>query len=134
MDQSILELLRSGGAYPTGACSAWPKERNALVQEEAARLRAERGLPPIGERIEYAEKVKPSLGQLAKNLAKTAGYAAVGGKVLREVRDERYAVCQACPHFIPNSKRCSECGCFMEAKTWINGPKNQLCPKDKWER
>lgn len=140
MHPSIKELLKSGGAYPTGACSAWPQERRAEIDAEVDRIRAKEGLPPLDRRksqmapVEHDTKVKRSLKEMAKGFAQTAGYAAAGGRVVKEVRDERYDTCQKCPHFIEDSKRCSECGCFMEMKTWINGPKNKLCPLDKWER
>jgi len=76
----------------------------------------------------------PSVGKMAKGFMKTAGQALANGKVTREVRDERYATCEACPMFNPESKRCRECGCFMQAKTWIAGDKKMLCPLDKWSR
>lgn len=46
-----------------------------------------------------------------------------------EKRDERYAICKACPHFIAMTRQCSECGCFMKAKTWL---RRAECPVGKW--
>lgn len=71
---------------------------------------------------------------MAKNLVQTTKQALFNGKVSAEIREERYNTCKACPFFIENSKRCSECGCFMEAKTWVGGDPNSLCPKQKWSR
>ena len=116
----IREELRSSGVYPTGPCSAWPKERHeALYAQHAPK---------------HAEKVKASPMKMAAGLVKTAGRAMRHGKVSEAIRDERYNTCKACPAFIEGSKRCSECGCFMEAKTWVGGDPKALCPLKKWER
>ena len=82
----------------------------------------------------HATKVTAGLGKMAKGLARNVGQAIVNGKVSEEIRNERYDTCKACPFFIEDSKRCSECGCFMEAKTWIGGDPDMLCPKQKWSR
>ena len=84
--------------------------------------------------LRHAQTVKPGLLEMGKNLMKTGAQAIANGKVSEEIRDERYETCKNCPFFIEDSKRCSECGCFMEAKTWIGGDPKQLCPKKKWER
>jgi hypothetical protein len=125
-----IEDLRSGGALPTGPCSAWPKERNiaGMALQAAKNKYAKRSEPA------HDTEVKTNIGQMAKGFIQTAKQAVVSGKVSREIRQERYETCKACPHFIEESKRCSECGCFMEAKTWVAGPPKMLCPKDKWSR
>jgi hypothetical protein len=79
-------------------------------------------------------KPDPSAGKMARGLLKTAGQALRHGKVSKEVRDERYDTCKACPSFNAKSKRCNDCGCFMEAKTWVGGDPNKLCPQKKWSR
>jgi len=79
-------------------------------------------------------KVKASAKKMAGGLLRTAGQALRHGKVSAEIREERYDTCKACPAFIKDSKRCSECGCFMEAKTWVGGDPDALCPKQKWSR
>ena len=79
-------------------------------------------------------KVKASMGQMAAGLLKTGAQAVRNGRVSSEIREQRYDTCKACPAFLENSKRCSECGCFMEAKTWIGGDPKKLCPLKKWER
>ncbi len=118
-----VEDLRSGGVLPTGPVSAWPKERNVA-----------------GPKMKGAKEHKPdpdikvSVAGLAKGLGKVALQGLRNGKVSQAVRDERYDVCKACPAFRKNDKRCSECGCFMEAKTYIAGDPDMLCPLKKWER
>jgi hypothetical protein len=42
---------------------------------------------------------------------------------------DRYAICEECPKFIPLSRQCKECGCFMNLKTKL---KNATCPIGKW--
>lgn len=83
---------------------------------------------------QHDTKVKASLGRMAGGVLRAAGQALTHGKVSEEIRNERYDTCKQCPHFIEESKRCSECGCFMEAKTWIGGDPKKLCPKKKWAR
>jgi hypothetical protein len=47
----------------------------------------------------------------------------------KDLANERYSICLECPLFNQTTKTCSECGCFMAAKT-----KLQLasCPVGKW--
>ncbi len=81
-----------------------------------------------------SERVGPSVGKMARGLIKTAGQAVIHGKVSEEIRNERYDTCKACPFFNPESKRCNDCGCFMEAKTWVGGDPDMLCPQKKWSK
>ena len=111
---NLREELKSAGTYPTGPVSAWPRGRM--------------------EELLKANKVKASPGQMVKGALKTAASAVRHGKVSAEIREERYDMCKSCPFFLEDSKRCSECGCFMEAKTWVGGDPKSLCPKQKWER
>jgi len=119
----IREELKSGGAYPSGPASAIPWERN----EELIRLATQ-------SRGKKATKVSAGLGRMASGLVKTTASAIRHGKVSKEIREERYDTCKACPFFVEDSKRCSDCGCFMEAKTWVAGNPEQLCPQKKWSR
>ena len=48
---------------------------------------------------------------------------------LRAMSKKRMDICNNCPSFIKDSKRCKECGCFLVIKTRME---NQKCPKDKW--
>jgi hypothetical protein len=117
----IREELKSAGVYPTGPVSAWPEERNeSLMKKHKPK--------------EHATKVTAGIGKMAAGLVKTAGQALVHGKVSGVIREERYDVCKSCPAFVEKTKRCSECGCFMEAKTWVGGDPGLLCPLKKWER
>jgi hypothetical protein len=118
----IREELKSAGTYPSGPCSAWPKTRNDTLHAKLLKS------------YESQPRVKVSAGGIAKGLLKTAGQAILHGKVSQEIRDERMATCKACPFYIPDQSRCSECGCFMEAKSWVGGNPDMLCPKQKWER
>lgn len=83
---------------------------------------------------EGAKKMRTRNAKLAKNLVKTAGQVLRHGRVNAEIRNERYETCRTCPAFIADSKRCSECGCLMEAKTWVGGNPDQICPLKKWSR
>lgn len=118
----IREELKSAGIYPSGPVSAWPRSR----QDSLMALANAKSNP--------ATKVTASAGRMAKGLLKTAGQAIRHGKISAEIREERYDTCKACPAFIPDSKRCSDCGCFMEAKTWVGGDPDTLCPQKKWSR
>ena len=122
-----IEDLRSGGVLPTGPVSAWPQERN--VAGEGLELETRKI-----DAVTHDTEVKASLGAMAKGAIGNAMKFARNGKVSFELREERMATCKSCPHFIEQTKRCSECGCFMEAKTWIAGDPKILCPKAKWAR
>lgn len=117
----IREELKSAGTYPSGPVSAWPEERNLELMASTGSVRK-------------ATQVKAGLGSMAKGLVKTAASAIQYGKVSSEIREERYDTCKACPLFVEDSKRCSDCGCFMEAKTWVGGDPKILCPQKKWSR
>lgn len=117
---NIREELSVNGVPPSGPCSAWPAERH----RELLKLMRMKDKPTS----------KPSAGKMAKGLLKTAGQAIRHGKVSAEIREERYDTCKACPLFDAESKRCTDCGCFMEAKTWVGGDPDMLCPQKKWSR
>lgn len=122
----IREELKSAGAYPVGPVSAWPQERNQqLMAQKSSGAPAE---------PRHATKVKAGPIKMAKGLASSAATAVRHGKVSKEVREERWNTCQECPSLIKKSSRCAECGCMMQAKTWLNGNPKMLCPKQKWER
>ena len=116
---NIREELSVDGVPPSGPCSAWPQERHEKL---------------MAEMESRNPKIKASVGKMASGLMKTAGQAILHGRVSSEVREERYNTCKNCPAFNSDSKRCSECGCFMEAKTWVGGNPDTLCPLKKWER
>lgn len=92
-----------------------------------------RGVGPGADKLRAA-KGFPTLGKMAGGLVRTAGQAVRHGKVSGEIREERYDICKKCPFFDAESKRCTDCGCFMEAKTWVGGDPDMLCPQKKWSR
>lgn len=49
--------------------------------------------------------------------------------VSQEKRLERVDICNQCPHFNSDSKRCYKCGCFMEIKWRF---KKSSCPINLW--
>jgi hypothetical protein len=122
----IKEELKSAGVYPTGPVSAWPYSRNEALAQQYHN--------PTPVLNKHAKKVTASAANMAGGLLKTAGQAMRHGRVSEVIRNERYETCKACPAFVESSKRCSDCGCFMEAKTWIGGDPNMLCPQKKWSR
>ena len=125
----IREELACSGVYPPGPVSAWPRDRNERLM--AAVNAARKGQV---EPVKHATKVKASTKDMITGFSKATGQAVRFGKVSSEVRNERFNTCKGCPSFIEDSKRCSECGCNMQAKTWIGGDPKNLCPLQKWAR
>ena len=113
---------------PTGAVSAWPQERHEALYAQLPDNRVK------GVQNSPRKKIKASGLEMARGMAKVAMQGLKNGKVSKEVREERYDTCKACPLFDSESKRCTDCGCFMEAKTWIGGDPDMLCPQKKWSR
>lgn len=52
------------------------------------------------------------------------------GRVTTDVADERFAICQQCPEYVPLTHQCKECGCVMNAKVKLP---NASCPLGKWD-
>jgi len=121
------EDLSCNGIAPIGPVCPWPKPETWPVENTKKQV-------PQFKAIKHDTVVKASAAKMASGLLKNVGYLASNGKVNSEIRQERYDICLECPHFIEDSKRCSECGCFMEAKTWIAAEPSLLCPKNKWPR
>lgn len=48
----------------------------------------------------------------------------------KDLQAERLAICKSCEH-LTKFNRCRQCGCFMDAKTWLA---EQRCPIGKWEK
>ena len=119
----LKEELKSAGVYPQGPVSAWPKQRHDKLTGEMHRHAGKQ-----------ATEVKASAREMITGFSKATGQAVRFGKVSKEIRNERMDICKSCPSFIKDSKRCSECGCMMEMKTWIGGDPNTLCPLQKWSR
>ena len=78
----------------------------------------------------------PSFTDMAKGFfgsAKDVVSGVVHGEgvmVTEEVYINRMNICNGCEFFRHEDKRCSQCGCFMEAKTRF---KKTYCPVHKWE-
>ncbi len=130
------EDFKSAGVYPTGPVSLWPKDR----QDEAFRKMAG---APKGAKIEITTETeggpiyappRPSAAKMAKGLLSSGAQAIRRGRVSKDIREERMATCEKCPLYDPKNKRCRDCGCFMEAKSWIGGDPNNLCPQQKWKQ
>lgn len=118
------EDFRSAGILPTGPVSAYPRSRHQALLKRSMMAKTPR----------QSEEIKASVTDMAAGLLKTGRQALAKGAVSKEVRDARYETCKACPAFNPKSKRCGDCGCFMEAKTWVGGNPNNLCPRKKWRK
>lgn len=74
----------------------------------------------------------PSLPTMAANLAQATAAHLAGG-LQKRTDEEALAImdqfCKPCEFFIPDSSRCSKCGCFLAVKTsW----KSAHCPVNKW--
>lgn len=104
--------------YPMGPCCAWPQQRN--IQEQQA---------PENEVVLSKTKTKIGIGKMAKGFVETTVKAVRYGTLDKDSRDSRYSQCLNCDKFMKASKRCAECGCFMEAKTWVAAA---TCPLGKW--
>ena len=48
---------------------------------------------------------------------------------MEEKRSSRLALCEACDFFVTTDRRCSKCGCWVDAKV---GFRTQQCPEGKW--
>jgi len=67
-----------------------------------------------------------------RNLAMEGFVNAFQGKpilVPDDIKESRLSTCQSCEKFLPETYRCAECGCFMNAKTAF-APSS--CPLGKW--
>jgi hypothetical protein len=69
------------------------------------------------------------LAERTKTVADAAAAAYHNIRVDEVARDERMAICHACPHFIKATTTCTRCGCFMAAKTYLASAN---CPINKW--
>lgn len=85
---------------------------------------------------EEPPKELPSFTDMAKGLLGSAKNVLAGvirgeGPLVSEgVYNTRMTICNGCEFFRKEDKRCSQCGCFMEAKTRF---KKTFCPIHRWE-
>lgn len=76
----------------------------------------------------------PSLSQKIQNFTTSVVNHVSNGMatVSTSVKEERMAICRACPFFNetnPKNPTCNKCGCFLEVKT---GWASEKCPEGKW--
>jgi len=78
---------------------------------------------------EPAKNKMPSLFKQAKNFAKSVTRHVANGaqNAPPHVKRSRLEICNSCDKL--QGSRCSECGCFVEAKT---GWASEACPLAKW--
>lgn len=90
--------------------------------------------PKCGD--EEPSKELPSLTDMAKGFLGSfkdivGGVVQGEGLIVPEhVYAHRMSLCNTCEFFRHEDKRCTQCGCFMEAKTRF---KKTYCPIHKWE-
>lgn len=78
---------------------------------------------------------KPKKIKMAKNLGKSVvnnTLNVIKGNRLTLPKEEsniRFEICKGCEYFLPEEKRCSDCGCFLVLKTRLRAEK---CPQGKW--
>lgn len=133
---------------PQGDVCAWPRERNVPGEGMHAAWASNRKpvqksenmqMMPIHEPMSEPDNrsitanagpgIKAGAIDMAKGLVRSAATLVTQGRASQAERDSRLEVCNGCSSYIANQKRCSECGCFMEAKTWIKGA---TCPLGYW--
>lgn len=77
----------------------------------------------------------PGIKEMAFNLSETAKQSLAGffrtGAIFasKEVIDERMNTCSSCDKLVPNTCRCSMCGCYMNTKVRLL---HSTCPVRKW--
>lgn len=80
----------------------------------------------LTQEIKDLYKNSPSLK--FENLINSLWAWAKGGFRTSDLSQYRLSICNSCPHY--KDRRCTICGCFMEAKTRL--PKAS-CPIHKWK-
>jgi len=83
-------------------------------------------------KINANEYKSPSIVKKIQNFATSVVNHISNGmiKVSDPIKEERMAICRACPLFNSSNKTCNKCGCFLEVKTsWAS----EKCPEGKWD-
>lgn len=97
----------------------------------------------VGDNLELSERAfaelrsrfsPPSRGAQIRSFAGAVvaecGAALAGeSPVSDEQKASRVSVCEACEFLVTADRRCSKCGCWVDAKA---GFRTQQCPEDKW--
>jgi hypothetical protein len=47
----------------------------------------------------------------------------------RDEAERRWAICKACPVYMPALSRCAHCGCLLRLKVWAA---SATCPEKRW--
>lgn len=91
-----------------------------LSERAFAELRARFSPPPRGTQVR----------SFVSAVAAECGAAVAGEPAIEpEQKAERISVCEGCEFFIVADRRCSKCGCWIDAKA---GFRSQQCPEGKW--
>lgn len=66
-----------------------------------------------------------------KAIKRVAVAVATGSTVFvgEKITAQRLDACHRCPFYLPKTKQCAECGCFVQVKAKLATEK---CPKHKW--
>lgn len=118
--QSVAALKPQGYYDACLAAGTVVGENLELSERAFAELRARFSPPPRTTQIRT----------LAGAVAAECG-AAIEGQppVSTEEKANRIGICEECEFFIVADRRCSKCGCWMDAKA---GFRTQQCPEGKW--
>jgi hypothetical protein len=79
----------------------------------------------------FLKKLAQRTHEVAEAAATAAKEAFSNLAVSEADRDSRYAICKECPHLIQSTTTCTQCGCFMAAKTYLADVE---CPIGKWHK
>ncbi len=122
-----LAKLRSAAAYkPQGyydACLAagTVEGENLILSDEAFADLRRRFTPPNI----FRQSVSAASAAAGECGAAMAGMPPVEDAEIAR----RLSLCEACPFLIAGERRCSKCGCFVEAKARF---RTQRCPDARW--
>jgi hypothetical protein len=90
----------------------------------------EKKLPELIDENQYPdfwEQIK-SFQEFAKDVGQGAA-SGNGFLASKELQEKRIEICNECPDYNKDQKRCYKCGCFMEHKIKFA---NVKCPASKW--
>ena len=118
--QSVAALKPQGYYAACLAAGTIVGEHLELSERAFAELRARFSPPP------RASQIRSSAGAVAAE----CGAVLAGEDPISEVEKAgRITVCEGCEFFVTTDRRCSKCGCWIDAKA---GFRTQRCPENKW--